>query len=62
MALVNYWVIGTNRDTLVVVYERKFVLQKDATAHRDDMEARFPADTYHVQRESVDKRLHSVRR
>lgn len=51
MALVNYWVIGTNRETLVVVYERKFVLEKDARLHRADLAARFPSDVYHVQRE-----------
>jgi hypothetical protein len=52
MALTEYWVIGTNRETLVVVYERRFVIQADAEAHRADMAARFPADVYHVQRVS----------
>jgi hypothetical protein len=51
MALINYWVIGTHRETLVVVYERKFVLLKDAQAHRADMAERFPSDDYHVQKE-----------
>ena len=51
MALVNYWVIGTHRETRVVLYERKFVLAADALAHRADLEQRFPEDEYHVQRE-----------
>lgn len=55
VALINYWVIGTNRETLVVVYERKFVRVTDAKMHRDDMEARFPADIYHVQRETYER-------
>lgn len=52
MALIDYWVIGTNRETLVVVYERRFVLFSDAKAHRDDMAKRFPEDEYHVQQET----------
>jgi hypothetical protein len=48
VALVNYWVIGTNRETLVVVYERRFVKQRDAEQNQKDMATRFPADVYDV--------------
>ena len=52
MALVDYWVIGTNRETSIVVYERRFVRVRDAQAHRADMEKRFPEDVYHIQQET----------